>query len=293
MADRSLLVSGGALGGAPSSLQADGGFVVTTTSLLPHTRLPLHAHERASLNVVLAGHYEERIGARRAVVPPGACVVKPGGVTHANVIGDAVTHCLVVELDPARLDAIGTRSTVCDDVRLLRDAAFGLLAVRILREVRSPDTVTPLALAGLALDLVAVASRAALASGPGAEPRWLRGVVDRLTRAARGGPVPTLHELAYDAGVHPAHVARVFRRHHRTSVGEFVRARRAEHAALLLAETDRPLARIALDLGFADQSHFTRSFRQRVGVTPAEYRRCTGTSFRACARPATVSAGDR
>ena len=35
----------------------------------------------------------------------------------------------------------------------------------------------------------------------------------------------------------------------------------------------QPVATVAADLGFADQSHFHRRFRARFGITPAEYRR--------------------
>jgi AraC family transcriptional regulator len=44
-------------------------------------------------------------------------------------------------------------------------------------------------------------------------------------------------------------------------------------AAAQIAQTDVPIARIAVDAGFADQSHFTRMFKRYVGTTPARYRR--------------------
>jgi AraC family transcriptional regulator len=37
--------------------------------------------------------------------------------------------------------------------------------------------------------------------------------------------------------------------------------------------TSRPLAELSVEAGFADQSHFTRLFRARTGLTPATYRR--------------------
>jgi AraC-like DNA-binding protein len=36
---------------------------------------------------------------------------------------------------------------------------------------------------------------------------------------------------------------------------------------------NQPLAALALEAGFADQSHFTRSFRRRTGLPPGKYRR--------------------
>jgi AraC-like DNA-binding protein len=49
-----------------------------------------------------------------------------------------------------------------------------------------------------------------------------------------------------------------------------------EWATTRLGETDEPIAQIALDAGFADQSHLTRAFKQHTGLTPAEYRRALG-----------------
>jgi AraC-like DNA-binding protein len=48
---------------------------------------------------------------------------------------------------------------------------------------------------------------------------------------------------------------------------------RISKAKQLLLETDRPLARIAIDVGFADQAHFTRTFRREAGESPGAWQR--------------------
>jgi AraC family transcriptional regulator len=45
-----------------------------------------------------------------------------------------------------------------------------------------------------------------------------------------------------------------------------------ERACHDLANTELPLADIALAAGFCDQSHFTRTFRRVIGVAPSQYR---------------------
>jgi AraC-like DNA-binding protein len=40
----------------------------------------------------------------------------------------------------------------------------------------------------------------------------------------------------------------------------------------LMRLTHQPLALIALEPGFADQSHFTIAFRREIGVTPGRFR---------------------
>jgi AraC family transcriptional regulator len=48
---------------------------------------------------------------------------------------------------------------------------------------------------------------------------------------------------------------------------------RVKKAQRLLAQTDLPLANIAVAVGFADQSHFSRQFHRLVGTTPSGFRR--------------------
>jgi AraC family transcriptional regulator len=79
--------------------------------------------------------------------------------------------------------------------------------------------------------------------------------------------------LAALAGVHPTHLLRTFRRHHGATISNYVRQRRIQRARTEVASAKRPLAVIALDAGFADQSHFTRVFRQAFGETPGQYAR--------------------
>lgn len=57
------------------------------------------------------------------------------------------------------------------------------------------------------------------------------------------------------------------------SLGDWVRERRAQEAARLLTETELPIATIAYRVGYADQAHFSRSFRRWHAMTPRDWRR--------------------
>jgi AraC-like DNA-binding protein len=68
--------------------------------------------------------------------------------------------------------------------------------------------------------------------------------------------------------------SRVFRRMEGVAPRSYLLERRVARAKRLLA-SDRSLSEIALELGFYDQSHFTRVFKQSTGETPAAFRRRT------------------
>lgn len=100
-------------------------------------------------------------------------------------------------------------------------------------------------------------------------PTWLQGV-ERSLREDQGRPIEV---LAKEAGVHPMHVWKAFRRWYGCTPGQHLREVRVERAQALLSSTTLSLSRIAHETGFADQSHFTRVFRHVTGETPIEFRR--------------------
>jgi AraC family transcriptional regulator len=81
--------------------------------------------------------------------------------------------------------------------------------------------------------------------------------------------------LAAAARVHPDHLSRAFHRAFGLAVAQYVRTRRVIWAAEALETTDQPIAEVALEAGFCDQSHLTRSFRSVLGASPAAFRRRT------------------
>ena len=85
-----------------------------------------------------------------------------------------------------------------------------------------------------------------------------------------------MRDLAEDAGVHPVHLARVFREQEGRTPGDYLQQLRIRAACHHLRERDYPLAFIAADCGLTDQSHFTRVFRKFTGNTPAQFRRALG-----------------
>jgi AraC family transcriptional regulator len=82
-----------------------------------------------------------------------------------------------------------------------------------------------------------------------------------------------MRDLAREAGVHPVHLARVFRKMERRTPGEYQQRLQVRAAGELLRDPEWPLAAIAAECGFADQSHFTRVFHRMAGTTPARFRR--------------------
>jgi AraC-like DNA-binding protein len=82
-----------------------------------------------------------------------------------------------------------------------------------------------------------------------------------------------LESLAAHAGLSTSHFARAFKQSVGVPPHRYLLEQRVKKAGDLLKQTQEPLTAIAQSLGFADQSHFSRSFHWLVGLAPSEFRR--------------------
>jgi AraC-like DNA-binding protein len=111
-----------------------------------------------------------------------------------------------------------------------------------------------------------------VASGRPATTRARRVAVDGAREALAADPDRPLPALARELAISPHHLSRVFRSATGHTIARHRMRLRARRALDRLAGGERDLARIAADVGFADQSHLHRVLRGETGRTPAELR---------------------
>ncbi|WP_028696444.1 helix-turn-helix transcriptional regulator [Pseudomonas cremoricolorata] len=89
---------------------------------------------------------------------------------------------------------------------------------------------------------------------------------------------PSLEALASAVNLSPFHFARVFRQATGLPPHAWLKQRRLSRARELLRHATSALE-VSCLLGFADQSHLTRQFKQAYGVTPGAYRLAYGAAL--------------
>ena len=125
----------------------------------------------------------------------------------------------------------------------------------------APTTVLTLACAGLTEEL----PRAPGGLSGDVLRRVVAHVEDHL------GEHISLEQLAGSAGMSRFHFARQFRISTGLSPMGYVRQARIERATAILRDRNTTIAQVAVSLGFAYQSHFTRTFGRFVGVSPKSF----------------------
>lgn len=95
--------------------------------------------------------------------------------------------------------------------------------------------------------------------------------------------MPSLAEIARKVGTHDKRLSAIFRERLGSTVFAYVREARLKYAQELLADSTVSVQDIADLVGFRSACNFTTAFRERVGVTPSQFRqRARGEPQGAC-----------
>lgn len=238
-----------------------GGFRYRTSVFAPGSVTRPHAHEAAYFCLVLEGHSAQRAGKVERSRGRGRVYFYPSGEVQSERFGQQGSRLFSVEIGTDVLAGTGLeRHLPGASIELAGLAA--LLVRRIHLEAYEGDA---LGIEDQALGLIGALARECCD-----DLRWTPIVRDYLHAHFRERV--TLRELAHAVGLHPVHLCRAFPRRFGVTIGEYLRALRADHAARLLRTTDRSVAVIALESGFSSQPHLTRELKRLLGTTPAAYR---------------------
>jgi len=247
-------------------------FTFTEATYAPCSVLPPHIHAYDSFCLTLAGLGSETNGTMVENTRPGTMIIRPAGQIHSDRFGPMVTRTFISEVHPNWLKNFSEFARVFQDVKYLQGGLIPSLALRIYQESRLKDSAAPIVVEGLMLELLGSASRW-LIKPPVRVPPWLTQARDLLH--SHFSDSLNLITIAQVVGVHPTHLARAFKQHYRSTVGDYVRRLRLDWSSKQLADSVDSIAEIAVAAGFYDQSHFIHTFKRFTGLTPAEFR----TSF--------------
>lgn len=226
----------------------------------PEDEVRRHSHDEAHFVLVLAGGYMSSAVDAPLVSDTPVLIYNPPGTTHQDRFHGGRGRFLAVS------GGVGSEAAaVC-----LRDPYAYRLARGLADRI---DMATTFELEACALQLHGVvlppsSDEALTARHP---PAWLHRAVEMIFTT--DDPGISVAGVASEVGVHPVHLARVFQCFLGCTPGEYLRGHRLERAAAMLGTGVASLADVAQSTGFTDQAHLTRTFRSRLDITPARWRR--------------------
>ena len=216
-----------------------------------------------------SGVRERRAPAARGFA--GAICVLPAG-HESRWYNDAAVGVLHVYFDDSDLECLGARQVEpLRQVNFGRDPLLHALGRGLVDDVGWSGEAERLVVEQLVRAMLARLVTGGVTSGlaRGLSARQLARIETRMRES--GGGDCTLEALAACVGLGPRQFTRRYKAATGTTPGQRLVALRVERAQALIRD-GRALADVALETGFASQSHLTRRFREHVGTTPGRWR---------------------
>jgi AraC family transcriptional regulator len=224
-----------------------------------------HSHSEAHYLLFMQGRYLSTAHGAPGLASQPMLIYNPPGVVHRD--------CFEADGKDGRFFTISVPAGAIADLlmpnyALVLDQA-ALQAAERIAALAQRQGYEALQLESLCTELLA---RTALTLEASLElaPRWLKRAQALLHDDC--GKSLSLAEVAREAGVHPVHLTRVFRRYLRCTPGEYLRRCRLDKAAALIAADAARLSEIAQTCGYVDQAHLSHAFRAAYGMAPGAYR---------------------
>jgi AraC-like DNA-binding protein len=262
-----------------------GGLELLSARYIDHRFAP-HAHDGYAIAVIESGAERYRYRGVEHLAPAGSLALINPDEVHTGSKGDddgwryrvfyPEAEQVRAVLDELELPIAGLpalRGSVHRDA----DLVDGFLCLHRLLESPSSALEQQTAWRDALLALFRRHARLPDPAMPGREPLAVLRAKDLLRE--RLAEPPSLEALAAEVNLSPFHFARTFRRATGLPPHAWLKQQRLDQARALLKAGCAPV-NVAAQLGFADQSHLTRQFKQAYGVGPGEYRNACARSFK-------------
>jgi AraC family transcriptional regulator len=261
-------LAGGNFYGSVAARQAVGGAIFTELHHAQARKLPAHSHELPFFCLFFGGDYGEKYGRRDVQFRPFTFSFRPAGVPHQDEVGPRGARMFGIEVQPGWQRSLQSCSGNLEIAYDFEGGELLWLGLNLYSETRTPLDANDLQVGSLLSELLGqVACKPERCTSA---PHWLRRIKEKLNVEFRERI--TMDDLSSEAGVHPVHLSRVFRRITGKGIGEYVHRLRVREACERMLNPEVSLADISCDLGFADQSHFTRTFHSITGTSPGSFR---------------------
>lgn len=252
-----------------------GGIDLMSARFVRHSFVP-HAHDELMIAVMHGGVKSFRCGRSRGYAAPGSlAVVNPGEMhTGERERGRELVYAALYLPDVAlaamllrpRGDSPGIAQPVIEDREIWQclAEAHGLAMAGV-----DTSAAEEAMICGISL-LFERYGACRLVHSDACCPRAVSRAVEFLQ--ARACDHVSLEDASRASGVGLFHLIRLFRKHLGLTPHAYLTQLRIAKSRQLL-KLGEPVAQVALDVGFADQAHFTKRFKQLTGTTPALYAR--------------------
>ena len=261
------LQSGQFYGQTNETLCLDG--IILTDTEYTHEKVDWHFHENAYFTFVLEGQVLEGNKKNIFNCSEGSLLFHYWQESHYNIKPEGFTRGFQIELIPDWFNLLETSCDALHGSLNLFDPRMKAIMYRIFKETKIGGSNEKLAINTLLVELFSNMMRLKETTDR-IKPAWVEKIKEILNESSAEWD---LKVLAGDLNIHPVHLSRNFHKYFHCSLGDYIRTLKIQHALSMFPKTELSLTEIALISGFADQSHFIKSFKAIYNISPLKYRK--------------------
>jgi AraC family transcriptional regulator len=261
------LKTGQFYGTTNETIRLDG--LTLTDTEYTHEKVDWHYHENAYFTLILEGRVIEGNKKETYHCDAGSLLFHNWQESHYNVKPNGFTRGFHIELEHNWLSKYEISNAGIQGNINLADPYAKMLMYNLFRESKLDQHNGTLAIDMLLIELFSLMNNIQVSSEK-KNPVWVKQIRELLNNAPEN---LSLTDIAKILNIHPVHLSRDFAKYFNCRLGDYRRVIKVEHALTLLPKTELSLTEIALQCGFADQSHFIRSFKSLQHLSPLQYRR--------------------
>jgi AraC family transcriptional regulator len=224
----------------------------------------MHYHQNPHLSLITTGNHLEKRKSKEYQRKPGDILFCRAGESHQFLTGKPAKN-INIELDYIFLKKYDISENQIENSILQVDSKLKIL--KMFYELKLKDENIETSIQILLLDLIKDTKKELSQK----KPKWIDSLINILND--RWSDQITLVELSILLDVHPVTISKYFSKFFGCTFGEYRRRLKVSKSLELIKNSPLSVTEIAYLSGFADQSHFIRSFKSLVGFTPKVFQK--------------------
>ena len=241
-------------------------FVSEYDYIMPKT--DWHYHENPYFMYVLQGDVRDFNKQQRRNCPSGTLIFHNWQEAHYNTKESKTARGFHIEFERKWFTDRKIDIDLWEGTQIIENPGIHHIMAKLYSEFRCYDHLSALS---IELLLFEICENIELIRQSKSQkiPSWINDLKEILHHKQEG---LSLKYLSDQLGVHPGHISRAIPKYFSSTLGNYIRQQKIKKALKLIHNSNHTLQDITFTCGFSDQSHFIRTFKSFMGMTPNQYK---------------------